>query len=172
MNTMKTIFSFFLILLSAFLFYSCGDSSNTESTTVVEENAALSYADMELVDLDGNTVKLSDFKDKKVLVNFWATWCRPCIQEMPNLDNAKSILENEDYVFLSISDESIDKIENFAAKNPYGFTWLKLNQKVNEFEVYALPKTIVFDKSGNKLWEHDGIEEWDSPRMLEKLRAL
>ncbi|WP_458333362.1 redoxin domain-containing protein [Peijinzhouia sedimentorum] len=163
-----------VLLISTFaLLASCGDkASNQAEMESTDEDKILSLNEMKLTTLDGAEVNLSDYKGKKVLINFWATWCRPCIAEMPNLENAKLILEQEDFVVLSISDEGVDKIKNFADKNPYAFTWLKLEQKVMEFEVYALPKTIVLDKEGNQIWEHSGIEEWDSPEILGKLRAL
>jgi thiol-disulfide isomerase/thioredoxin len=115
---------------------------------------------------------LADFEGKKVLVNFWATWCRPCIAEMPSLEKAKEILEQENFIFLNISDESMEKINGFEEKNPWKFNYFKLEQKVTDFELVSLPTTIVFDAQGKEVWRHIGIEEWDSEAILEKLRAL
>jgi thiol-disulfide isomerase/thioredoxin len=163
-----------VILFTTFaMVVSCSDNASNQAKTQSDgEDKVLSLNQMQLTTLDGTEVDLSDYKGKKVLINFWATWCKPCIQEMPNLEAAKLILDQEDFIVLSISDERIDKIKNFADKNPYAFTWLKLDQKVTEFDVYALPKTILLDKEGNQIWEHSGIEEWDSPEILDKLRAL
>ena len=170
---MKNKIGYVLLLTTFSLLVSCGENSNSEvEMQSTEEDKVLNLSEMQLITLDGAEVSLADFAGKKVLINFWATWCRPCIKEMPNLENAKLILEQEEYIILSISDEGVDKIKSFAEKNPYALTWLKLNQKVTEFEVYSLPTTIVLDKDGKQLWQHIGIEEWDSPEMLNKLRAL
>ena len=66
-----------------------------------------------LVDLNQNKVNLTSFKGKKVVINYWATWCRPCIKEMPELKRAEEILQKYNYTFLLVTDETISKIKSF-----------------------------------------------------------
>ena len=65
------------------------------------------------MDKDGNTVKLSDYKGKKVYINVWASWCGPCVREMPELEKAyQKLKDKEDVVFLSITSPSDDVFKN------------------------------------------------------------
>ena len=80
-----------------------------ESNSVAVEQAVSSTYE----DLSGNPIELADYKGKRVLVNYWATWCRPCIEEMPDLLKLQDMLTAENYVFLLASDESVKKIEKF-----------------------------------------------------------
>jgi thiol-disulfide isomerase/thioredoxin len=175
MNIMKYNLPALLKLLIIFALTlslsACGEKTNQEQITDDEE-VVLGFDQMELENFFGKQIRLEDFRQKKVLVNFWATWCRPCIAEMPSLERTKAILEQEDYIFLSISDESMEKIRDFADKNEWNFNYFRLKQRVTEFEILSLPTTIVFDENGVEVWRHVGIEEWDSEEILAKLRSL
>ena len=124
------------------------------------------------IDMDGKSVELSDFKGKRILLNYWATWCRPCIEEMPNLLNAQEVLRAENYVFLLASDQSLEKIKAFKAKKQYDFTFLKFAGSLAEMQINALPATFIYNESGKIVHRIDGATEWDSPKILDKLKAL
>lgn len=162
----------FSMILLFLLLVSCSGSETKESSNQQSEDDPLTFADMELVNRYEKYVSIADFEGKKVLVNFWATWCRPCIAEMPSLERAKNILEQEDFIFLSVSDEGMDKINGFEQKNEWKFNYFKLSQRVTDFNIVSLPTTIVFDEQGNEIWRHVGIEEWDKEEILNKLRDL
>jgi thiol-disulfide isomerase/thioredoxin len=167
---MKT--PYFLALTLCLTLAACSNSKQDMIGQTAETEKIQGIHDMPLLDENGNEIKLEDFKGKMVLLNFWATWCRPCIKEMPNLEAAREILEKEDFIFITISDESWDKINAFRTQRPYGFTWLKLGLPVNSFEIYSLPTTIILNKDGVEVFRHVGIEEWDKAEVLNQLRNL
>ena len=101
------------------------------------------------VDLKNQKVDLSLYKGKKIIISYWATWCRPCVVEMPGLTKAQEILKNYNYTFLLVSDEKISKISKFKNDKKYNF-----NEKGMKIE------TIV------------GTIVWDSKQIIKKLKTL
>ena len=78
------------------------------------------------VDLNENNLDLSAYKKGKIVVSYWATWCAPCIKEMPGIKKAEKILEEYGYTFLLVSDETLDEISDF--KNEWNFDFNFLNE--------------------------------------------
>ncbi|WP_276165714.1 TlpA family protein disulfide reductase [Zobellia alginiliquefaciens] len=123
-------------------------------------------------DLEGNTIALSSFKGKRILLNFWATWCRPCIEEMPSLLKAKRILENEGYVILLASDESLKEIKGFKESESFEFNYIRYNGAFSQLNIHALPTTFIYNESGKKVEKIVGATDWDSPEMIKKLKEI
>lgn len=123
-------------------------------------------------DLNGMPIELSEFIGRKVVVNYWATWCAPCIQEIPALARAAEILGPEGYIFLLASDESLETITTFIAENEFSGNFIKLNTFFATHGIQAVPSTILYDESGQEINSWLGAYEWDSPELLSELRAL
>ncbi len=127
---------------------------------------------IQLVDLDGNELLLSRFKGKTIFLNYWATWCRPCLAEMPDIDQASKILEEENYVFLAASDEDLEKIKEFVTKFDYSFQIVQLKRSVFDLDIMALPTTMIIDKNGEIIYNEVGARDWASESELDNLRKL
>ena len=125
-----------------------------------------------LVDLNQNKVNLTSFKGKKVVINYWATWCSPCIKEMPELKRAEEILQNYNYIFLLVSDETISKITAFKNEKKFDFNFLKSVNSIEINGIYSLPTTYIFDENGKKVETYIGVVSWDSQQILNKLKKL
>ena len=122
---------------------------------------------------DGRQVSFADFRGKPLLVNLWATWCAPCIAEMPTLDDAAGKLGDSVRV-LTVSqdlDDKPDKVRGFLATR--GFKRLEpyRDPAVALSAAYAanLPATILYDARGREVWRRLGGFEWNTP---EALRAI
>ena len=108
------------------------------------------------VDLNDNKVNLIAYRGKKIVINYWATWCAPCIKEMPSMKRAEEILEEYGYTFLLVSDETISKISSF--KNEWNFdlggnaSAESLNYDLTITTGSSNIFTQVFDSDNNK-WE-------------------
>jgi len=128
------------------------------------------------VDRDGNTVSLSDFAGKLVVLNLWATWCAPCLREMPSLDRMQERLVDDVTVLAISEDRGGSKIvEPFIEK--LGLKSLKfyLDPKSGAeqaFKVQGLPTSFVSDRKGNLLGRVEGAAEWDSPKLLKTLKSF
>ena len=124
------------------------------------------------VDLNENNLDLSVYKNAKVIISYWATWCRPCIEEMPSLKRAEEILEDYGYTFLLVSDETISKISKFKNERNFDFNFLKSNKSFETLGVYFMPTTYIFDENGKIIETILGAIEWDSEEMITKLKTL
>ncbi|WP_144483157.1 TlpA family protein disulfide reductase [Bacillus pumilus] len=108
--------------------------------------------DFELKTLDGQTASLSDYQGKKVLINFWATWCKPCRTEMPDLDAIRSEYDQVEVlaVNLTTTEKSVDHVAAFANELKLSFPIL-LDQKGIQarYQVLSYPTTYILDEKGH-----------------------
>jgi thiol-disulfide isomerase/thioredoxin len=164
-----------LVVLSLILiaFSGCNTKTKEDSKNQIVPSVSKDVVKESLFQhLDGKAIELSDYKGKRIVLNYWATWCVPCIKEMPSLLKAQEILEKEDYVFLLASDESVEKIENFISKYKFDFSFIKFNGSLSEQKIYALPTTFIYNTKGEKADEIIGAVEWDSKEIIEKLKNI
>ncbi len=124
------------------------------------------------VDLSENILDLSFYKEGKIVINYWATWCRPCIKEMPSLKKAEEILEDYGYTFLLVSDETISKISKFKNERNFDFNFLKSIKSFETLGIYSMPTSYIFDENGKIIETIVGAIEWDSEEMINKLKML
>ena len=83
-------------------------------------------ANVKLKELNNRSIDLAEYQGKTVFINFWATWCKPCIQEMPTIASAQKKLKNENVIFLLASNEAPYEIEKFMKKHTYAFHYVHL----------------------------------------------
>ena len=115
---------------------------------------------------DGKSVTLASFKGKPLLLNMWATWCAPCVAEMPTLDAAAKSMEGKVQVIAVSQDmQGAEKVTPFFAEKK--FTTLKpyLDPKLGLSLAYQanLPTTILYDSAGKEVWRMTGGYEWNTP---------
>lgn len=131
--------------------------------------------DFTLEDLDGVARKLSDYRGKVVLLNFWATWCPPCRREMPSMERAWLQVKDEDIVIVAVDvGEDVDTVYTFLADYPVSFPLLLDEQAevVRKYPVRGLPTSYVIDPDGRLIYQAVGGREWDDPQILDQLREL
>ncbi len=130
--------------------------------------------DFELVDVDGDKHRLSDYRGKPLIINFWATWCPPCREEMPSMNRAWSKVK-DDVSMLAINvGEDEDTIFIFSADYPIDFPVLldRSGEVIREWPVKGLPTTFVLDREGNIRYMAVGAREWDDDALLEIVKGL
>jgi thiol-disulfide isomerase/thioredoxin len=128
------------------------------------------------VDLAGNPVSLSEFAGKNVLVNFWATWCAPCVREMPSLERMQSRFGDKIAVVAISEDRGGSKtVEPFIGKLGLKSVKIYLDPKSaveRAFKVQGLPTSFLIDRQGRILGRVEGAAEWDSPELLQVLKSF
>jgi thiol-disulfide isomerase/thioredoxin len=128
-----------------------------------------------LRDANGREHRLEDYRGKVVLLNFWATWCEPCRNEMPSLDRLGKALAGQPFAILAIDlGESDAAVKRFLEQVPVGFpVLLDRDMAVSKgWSVRLLPVTIVLDAEGYPRYRAIGEVEWDAPSVEKRLRAL
>lgn len=130
-----------------------GDNDAEQSSSQPEDqrvNLIRDY-DFTLEDLDGNNVSLSDFKGKKIFINFWATWCPPCKAEMPDMEKLYQETKDSDLVILAVNIGDDKKtVQEFTTKNEYNFkVLLDLDAKVGRlYQASSIPTSYFVDTEG------------------------
>ena len=123
--------------------------------------------------LDGEALTLEAYADRVVFINMWATWCGPCVRELPTIEALKESLTDSDVEFLLVSPEEAAPVEAFLRR--YGFdlpVLLEAQDMPEGFGLRALPTTFVVDRQGRIVLRHQGIADWDSDEVRAFLRYL
>lgn len=146
-----------------------GPAPITEAPTLddqPQETAAsvVNYApDFEVLDKDGNSVKLSDFRGKPVVLNFWATWCPPCKAELPDFDEAAATYGDKvHFLMVNLTDggrDTVDGVKAFVAENGYTFPvyFDTTYSAANAYRVYSIPTTYLINADGEIIGRKEGM---------------
>ncbi|MBL8449426.1 MAG: TlpA family protein disulfide reductase [Dechloromonas sp.] len=132
-------------------------------------------APLALRDLEGRSVDLAQLRGKVVLVNFWATYCKPCRAEMPSLDRLRSRLAPRGLEVLGVDvGEDADAVRRFTATVPVGFPLLldPEGSTMARWKAIALPTTLVIDRRGRLRARLTGEADWDDPGLVAPLEKL
>jgi thiol-disulfide isomerase/thioredoxin len=128
---------------------------------VASDNIGKPAPDFELTSLEGKTVKLSDFKGRPVLINFWATWCGPCKIEMPWFIDLKKKYEGQGFEIIGIAmeDTENEKIAEFTKKIGVNYVIVKGKNSVADAygDVQGLPTSFYVDREGKIVAQHAGL---------------
>ncbi|HLP94436.1 MAG TPA: TlpA disulfide reductase family protein [Saprospiraceae bacterium] len=159
------------VLLVSLLAWQC--SAPKESTKVPEKPADPNdrISRLNMTDLNGKPVKLSDFAGKPVFLNFWATWCGPCVSEMQSIEKASQQFKDK-INFLAVSNEPVTTIQSYLKKNKFSFQFGHLEGSYVNVFVLALPTTLLIDKNGQIVSEEEGYRNWTSPSSIKMLEEL
>ena len=147
------------------------------SHTLTALKPAKAAKNFTLPDLDGKPHKLSDYRGKVVLVNFWATWCPPCRREMPSMERLSQRLKDQPFVILAINQqENPEDVFVFTGQLDPAPTFPILfdrNSKVaNAWGVLGLPASFIVDKQGRVAYRAMGGREFDHSEIERSIRAL
>jgi len=132
---------------------------------------------LQLTDLHGKQHDIRDYKGKVVLINFWASWCGPCVVEMPSLNRLVKKMKGKDFVLLTVDiQESPDRIEKFFVElelEPDFPVLMDTDGQVSrDWKVYAYPSNYLLDTSGKIRYGYRGALEWDSEEVVEVIESL
>ena len=133
-------------------------------TTIIESETDK----IKLTDLDSKAIDLNQYKGKTIFINFWATWCKPCLQEMPSIQKAQELLKNENIVFLFASDEVVEQIEKFKTNHQYPFHYVRA-ENMEALNIMALPTTYIFNPEGKLVFSEMGFRKWDDKNNIDLL---
>ncbi len=133
-----------------------------------EDRDKLDTYNWKLVDLSGNQVDFNDFKGKKIVVNFWATWCPPCIAEMPSMQALYADYQDK-VVFLFVTNDDNAAITKFLSKNNFDIPiYREVTAAPAVLQTNSLPTTYLINESGEIVINKTGAADWNTT----KVRAL
>lgn len=117
---------------------------------------------------NGDSRTLADFRGKVVMVNFWASWCAPCLRELPSIDRLQAIMAGDDFtvVAINIDQEGLRVAQPFAQRLNLASLSLYLDPRSivsRAMGVQVMPTTVLYDRTGRELGRLEGSAEWDTP---------
>jgi cytochrome c-type biogenesis protein len=209
MNTVRIASFLFAIIASAAFLFGCSENTQkqAESNQTQEEVATtqensnkpskedvlkdmmdVPMEDFEAVDLDANYVKLSDYKGKIIFLNFWATWCPPCREEMPFMQEIYDEYKDQDVVILAVNSTSVElrggtdsqkaesQTREFIKKQGYTFPVL-LDKQDEAWSIYmqrGIPTNYIIDKKGIIRYGFSGAfqNKEQMAQLIENIRVL
>ncbi len=142
---------------------------DTANTTAVQADFGAS-----LINGNGEIVSLEQWRGKVIFLNLWATWCPPCIAEMPGINRLYNRVKGDDIVFLMISlDQDFEKAKSFHQKKDFDFNIYTINGSLpTVYTTQSIPATFVIDTAGRLAYSHEGMAAYDTKTFRQFLLSL
>ena len=147
----------------------------SEAMDITLPNIRYFAPDFQFKNLAGKQVKLSDYEGQTIMLNFWATWCIPCRQEMPDLQQLWNKYRDQGFAVLAVSsDIDTQAVHDFAKKMNLSFPVLLDPEDTlrDPYEILAVPMTYLVGRDGKISGRVLGIRDWASPEAFELIEAL
>lgn len=160
------IYQIGLILLTGL--FGCNQISKPISS---DTGKSPDMAKVKLVALDGQPIQLEQYLGKTIFINFWATWCKPCVEEMPSIAKAKTILNDTNIVFLLASSESIEEIKTFSSNHNDKLNYVHL-ENGEALDIQALPTTFIINPKGRIVFSEMGLRIWDETPNINLIKNI
>lgn len=131
--------------------------------------------DVTLKSTKGENIRLADLKGQVVMVNFWASWCGPCRQEMPLLEKMYNDYKDAGFMLLGVNvDAEIEDRDRFLKETPVSFPILddSANEATEAFGVEAMPSSYFVDKNGNLVHLHKGYKPGEEADYIAQIKKL
>ena len=154
-------FTFLLFCLS------CREAPQKDNAT----SAVSTLNNVSLYTLENDPIDMQQYKGKTVFINFWATWCKPCIREMPSIQKAMEILKEEDIVFLFATNDDLAAVKAFKNENEYDFEYVQVKNP-EALEIESLPTTLIYDSEGALRFSESGYRKWDKKRSVDQILEI
>lgn len=133
----------------------------------------LAVYDWKVTSLDGQNLNMADLKGKVVFLNFWATWCAPCVAELPNLQRLYEKTKDNKIVFAFISQEDSATVKRFMTEKAYSFpAYILADQPPMVFKSEIVPTTFVLSPDGTIAFKHVGVAKWDDESSINFINEL
>lgn len=132
-------------------------------------------APFNLADLAGTEHRLSDYQGQVLIVNFWASWCVPCREEIPAMNRANTLLKENNVQMLAINyGEDSSTVLDFLQQTPIEFTvLLDTDNRISKaWDIKVMPTTLILNSRGKIIERVLGPREWDSPAMIERIKQV
>ena len=147
----------------------------TNSQMVTESSAEIAGDGFKMVDLDGQIIPFESLRGKVVFLNIWATWCPPCIAEMPNIQSLYEKVDSDKiaFVMLSVDKEDISKVKKFIDRKGFTFpVYMPADPLPEEFYSQAIPTTFILSPDGKIVARQEGMAEYDTQEMRDFLLSM
>ncbi len=177
------VISRLLIVASVVMLSACGDGGDTVKAATSQASAPLNTIDrshagtpapaVAFETRDGKKTTVADFRGKRVLVNLWATWCAPCLAEMPELDRMAQA-KGAALTVLPVSQdmEGWRAVDKFVAKAKFTTLVARVDQPgdfADAIKARGLPVSILYDAQGKEVWRVAGTLKWTSAEVMKAL---
>lgn len=174
-----TFSNFLFVIVIALLLYTptrvwfIRQISFTPSMEKVEKSKTISNYNWTLKGLNTSDINFSELKGKVIFLNFWATWCPPCIAELPSIQKLHNDYKDS-IAFVFISKEKWSEIDMFFKENEYDLpSYHSKGDLLTELpEINTIPRTFLIDKNGNIRIDKSGPADWNSNSLREKIELL
>ncbi len=164
------------VTITCFILWITFVSSNASANPwAIEELRGRTAPDFLLKDLGGKPFRLSDYRGKVILLNFWATWCPPCREEMKSLDSLYKKFKNNNLIIFAVSlDRTPEKAKSFIKELSPSFPVVyDYNAMVSKkYNVFSIPTTFLIDRKGRIVDIFFGEQNWTSKKLIQKIEGL
>jgi thiol-disulfide isomerase/thioredoxin len=161
-----------IAISAVFLWFDTQNAGPPEFRGAVQKfqpkSPAATLPDLHFADADGQVKRLADFRGRVLVLNYWATWCAPCVEEMPSLSRLQAKLGGDRFAVLAVSVDReglpvvVPFLEKLAIKNLAVYTD-RTGATMRALGVRGLPTTMIIDGEGREAGRIEGMANWDSP---------
>nr|WP_299340093.1 TlpA disulfide reductase family protein [Allomuricauda sp.] len=145
----------------------------SDATIIKSENRKLlEDYNWRLSNAEGKSLNFSELEGKVVLINFWATWCPPCVAEMPSLNDLYTDYQDK-VAFVFVASDKEEKVASFMTKRGYQFpVYFETSSTPQQLVSKSIPATFILNKSGELVVEEKGAADWNSTSTRDLLNQL